>query len=677
MPRITLNITQTARYTTRKKSIFLSQKINYKKGLAYGLLQAGHVYYFTGNFKSAKKNFENAIPLLKLLNDKMGLGTCYMLYGRLYNLYGDQSLAKGYFNQALYLFQQINNETKIAECYKNIGNSYYSEGKLSTALEFYYKALFIEIEQNNQLEIPGDYNDIGNVFQDMEAYPTALDNFKKALKSFEYNNDRVGIETVLENIGEIIYYQNNYKDAIKYLEKSLEIAKAQDDKEGICLVYCDIGLCLEKVGAHAKSINYLEKSLQTATDFNIGNCEANTNVGFATVYNLQKKFDKALSYALRGQFLANKLGNLRVRVNAALQITTALAGLNKFERAFKVLNLYNRLKDSLQSNLNLEKLTSDQLQLDFGLKKHQFQLQQKEKDELYRQKIERQWLIISISLLVVLALATVSLVYYRQRRKQQEINAMLEYKNREVLDQKYGLNEQSQKLNNLNLLKDRLISILAHDLRAPLSTLRGLFGLLQDETISYTEMLQMIPEVLKKLEYTSDFLDTLLFWINSQMENFEDAVKEFKIKEIVALETGPYQEQAALKGINLINNVPEGLSVYADPNSIRIVIRNLITNAIKFSKENDRIEINARAYNEKDQIITVSDTGAGMSDYQLNKIFKTKVNSKTGTGNETGTGMGLLFCKDLVEKCNGKIWADSKQGEGTKFSFTLPAGPVN
>jgi signal transduction histidine kinase len=99
----------------------------------------------------------------------------------------------------------------------------------------------------------------------------------------------------------------------------------------------------------------------------------------------------------------------------------------------------------------------------------------------------------------------------------------------------------------------------------------------------------------------------------------------------------------------------------------------LITNAIKFSRKDDTIEITARQ-EDNNNIITVKDTGTGMSDEQLDNLFKSKVNSITGTNNESGTGMGLLFCKDLVEKCQGKIWASSKPGQGTEFSFTVPTG---
>ena len=209
-----------------------------------------------------------------------------------------------------------------------------------------------------------------------------------------------------------------------------------------------------------------------------------------------------------------------------------------------------------------------------------------------------------------------------------------------------------------------------------LSTLRGLFGLLEDDTISHDQFLTMIPQALKKLEYTSDFLDTLLFWINSQMENFDSSAKSFPIKDVVSYEVSNYYEQAAEKGIKLTDNVSENVTVAADPNSIRIVTRNLITNAIKFSRKDDTIIVSVQQTDDNYILISVKDSGVGMSEKQLNKLFKSKVDSGTGTNNESGTGMGLLFCKDLIEKCNGKIWVESIQDKGTEFFFTLPIGAI-
>src|ERR1700712_1035717 len=160
------------------------------------------------------------------------------------------------------------------------------------------------------------------------------------------------------------------------------------------------------------------------------------------------------------------------------------------------------------------------------------------------------------------------------------------------------------------------------------------------------------------------------------MENFDRGVKSFSVREIVSNEIDNYLEQASRKGIILKENVSDGLTAFADPDSIRIVVRNLLTNAIKFSGENDVIEISAKQENH-DVLIMIKDTGEGMTTEQARKLFKSRVESKTGTQNEAGTGMGLLFCKDLVEKCNGKIGVTSKQGVGSEFSFTIPMSVAN
>ena len=657
-----------------QKSMVLSRKINYKAGVGDALVQTAHADYFKGRFNQAIQEFDEAILIYQKLNDYTGLSNCYMLYGRMYNLLANYKAALNYLNLALDINKKQNNETYESDCYKNIGIVYYSEGQLSTALDYYYKALFIAIKLKNKAFMAADYNDIGVVLQSMELYPKALEYFRKSLKLFAGAKNLNGVGTIYENIGEVMLNEKNYGKSIDYLTRSINIAKKQDDKDGLMSDYTDLGLCYGNIGRFPEALTNLDTSLQISRRYKEVYNEAYTLIGFATVFNLQKDYKNAYKYAMEGQALAVKIGNVSVRSNAALQLNKTLAGLGKFDKAYKLLRQYIDLKDSLNNNESIQKLTSYNLDLNFAAKKQQLAQQEREKDMLYQQRMSQQRLINTIFSIIILGMIAVSMVYYRQKRKQQKINAMLEEKNHEVLEQKTSIDEQAQKLNDLNTLKDRLISVLAHDLRAPLSTLRGLFDLLQDDTISHEQMLEMIPGVLKKLEYCWVFLDTLLFWINSQMENFESSAKNFYVKDIVAFEAENYQEQAALKGISLIDSVPEDVVASADPNSIRIVIRNLITNAIKFSREDDTIEITAEREDAHNYVITVRDTGTGMSDEQLKKLFKSKVNSKAGTNNESGTGMGMLFCKDLVERCSGRIWVESKQGEGTAFSFTVPTG---
>jgi two-component system sensor histidine kinase/response regulator len=660
-----------------QKSIILSRKIDYQAGLADGLVQIGHVYFFKGKFEQARRNFDGAILIYKHINDKDGLSRCYLLYGRMFGLLAKYKFAHTYLSQALYLAREIKNERSAADCYKNIGIVYFDEGQLPKALDYYYNALFIDLKINDKLAAAANYNDIGFVLYGMEVYPKALDYYKKALNIFQGTNHLLGVGTVNENIGEVYYSQKKYDLAFAYLFKAIKIAQKQDDKDGMSSVYTDVGLCYASKSQFKKALDYLNTSMQIAKKYKIVYNEAYTSIGFATVYNLQKDYKNAYRHAKRGQQLALKLGNLAVRSNAALQLNKTMAGLGRYDEAYKLLRHYIDLKDSLNNNESIQKLTSYNLELDFANKQHQLAQQQREKEIIYQQRIQQQRLINVIFLVVIIGMVAISVVYYRQKRTQLKINSILELKNSEILEQKTNLDEQAQKLNDLNSLKDRLMSVLAHDLRAPLSTLRGLFGLLQDQSISHDEMLEMIPHVLKNLDHTSDFLDTLLFWINSQMETFGNSVKGFNVKDIVVYETENYSDQAASKGITLVDRVPYDIIASADPNSIRIVIRNLITNAIKFSGRNDTIEIFAQKQDEQNNIITVKDSGIGMTPEQLNNLFKSQVSSSTGTNNESGTGMGLLFCKDLVEKCHGKIWATSNVGKGTEFAFTIPVGTLN
>jgi two-component system sensor histidine kinase/response regulator len=658
-------------YYYGQKGVELSRKTHYRAGLANGLLQTGHVNYFKGKTEDAKQNLNEAIAIFNSLNDKKGLVASYQSLGAMYTLLADYPAAVKYLNLALNVNQQGNDEMMQTLLYKSMGNVYFSKGELSKSLDYYYKGLFIAIKNHYKLASGNLYNNIGAVLQNMEVYPNALDHFKKALSILDGTDNTQALGTINQNIGEILLAQNDLNGAISYLNKANYIVNKQNDKDGLSSVYTDLGLCYAAKNDFGKAISYIDTSLQIAKKYKMIYNQAYALIGLANVYNLQKDYKKAYGYAIEAQQLSVKLGNLSIKANSALQLSKALAGLGKGDQAYQFLTQYIDLKNQLKSNESIEKSTSYNFELNFALKERQLKQQQREKDLIYQQKAHNQRLVNVIFVTIILAMLLIIGVYYREKRKQQNINTMLAHKNHEVLMQKADLDEQAKKLNDLNNLKDRLISILAHDLRAPLSTLRGLFSLLQDDTITHQEMVAMIPSVLKKLEYTSDFLDTLLFWINSQMESFDISVKTFSVSELVQNEADSYEAEAESKGIRYITNIPEGLMANADPNSIRIVVRNLITNAIKFSDKDNSIIVSVAEENQK-TIVKVADTGVGMSPEQMNKLFKSKVDSKNGTANESGTGMGLLFCKDLIEKCNGEIWVTSEQGVGTEFTFSIP-----
>ena len=659
-----------------KMAIDKSIAIKYNKGIADGMMQTGIVYTMKGDYEKAQKNLDGAKLLYTKIKDDKGLGESYIALGRMYNRIANYNLASFYFSRALEINKRIKDEAGIATSYHNIGMVADNIGKSTSALDNYFKSLSINIKLHDNLSSANNYNNIGEVMKEMEIYPKAREYYQKAILIWQASKNIQGVSTAYENIGEVLLLEKKYDEAIPYFNKSMVLTRAQDDKDGISQLCNDLALCYANKKQFGVALDYMAQALKIATDYKLDFDKVVAYNGYATVYNLQQDYKNAYKYASLGKKLADKLGSLGIRSTAALQLSSALGGLNRFEEAFEMRKIYDDLKDSLKSDENVQKLTSFNLESKFDEKQHLLAEEHRHKDEQYQQKIQRQGLLSAIFFVIILGMIAILIVYYKSKRKQQKINIMLEERNNEVVLQKNNLDDQAGKLNDLNSLKDRLISVLAHDLRAPLSTLRGLFGLLEDDSITHEQFLSMIPQAVKKLEYTSDFLDTLLFWINSQMDNFSSSTKSFTVKEIAAFEVQNYQEQAAEKGIKLIDEVPDLLSVAADPNSIRIVIRNLITNAIKFSRQDDTINVSAHYQDDKYILLSVKDTGVGMSEKQLNKLFKSKVDSGTGTNNESGTGMGLLFCKDLIEKCNGKIWVESQAGSGTEFFFTLPVAGV-
>jgi len=660
-----------------KMAIDRSIVIKYNKGIADGMLQEGKVYTLKGDYTKAQKNLYGAKLLYIKTKDNRSLASCYIAIGRMYYRISNYNLASSYFSEALNINKNLKDDAGIADTYHNMGMVADGVGKSTSALDNYFQSLSLDIKLHDKLSSASNYNNIGEVMKAMDIYPKSIEYYQRALKIWEATKNIQGISTIYQNIGEVYMLQKNYEQAIAYFNKSLKLTLAQDDKDGLSGLYNDFGLYYANKKQFDTSLNYMAKAVQIATDYKLDADRTTAYNGYATVYNLKKDYTNAYKYAVIAKKEADRLGNTGLRSTAVLQLSSALGGLQRFEEAYQMRKVYEDLKDSLKSDENVQKLTTYNMESSFKEKQRLLAEEHQRKDEQYQQKIQRQGLLSIIFFAIILGMIAVLIVYYKAKRKQQKINVMLEERNNEVMEQKSNLNSQADKLNDLNTLKDRLISVLAHDLRAPLSTLRGLFGLLEDDSITHDQFLEMIPQALKKLEYTSDFLDTLLFWINSQMDNFNSSTKSFTIKEIASFEVHNYQEQAAEKGIKLVDNVPDEMTVAADPNSIRIVIRNLITNAIKFSKQDDTINVTAYYQDDKNILLSIKDTGVGMSEKQLNKLFKSKVDSGTGTNNESGTGMGLLFCKDLIEKCNGKIWVESQQGSGTEFFFTLPlAGGV-
>lgn len=232
--------------------------------------------------------------------------------------------------------------------------------------------------------------------------------------------------------------------------------------------------------------------------------------------------------------------------------------------------------------------------------------------------------------------------------------------------------EQAHELEKLNQLKDRIFSIISHDLRGPLVNLSEVLKMIANDLITSEEFKSIAPTLSKDIIYTTDLLENILHWSRSQLKGFGIKKEFFNLRNLIINEINYHLPAASLKEIKIIHDVFPGEMVYADILMVQIVMRNIINNAIKFCHKNCEILITAAYNNNQTMLICIADNGIGIPADILDKIFKDENVTSRGTANEKGTGLGLMVCKDFMKRNDGDITATSKVGVGTKFYLTLP-----
>jgi PAS domain S-box-containing protein len=235
------------------------------------------------------------------------------------------------------------------------------------------------------------------------------------------------------------------------------------------------------------------------------------------------------------------------------------------------------------------------------------------------------------------------------------------------------IKENERKLLQLNTDKDRFISILSHDLRSPINNLLGLSEILTDDTnsLNTNEIKDIAGKINKSARITNKLLEDILMWARTQQGKIPFKPQILSFKDICMNILEILNPNAKVKNITINYSASDHINVFADIDMIKTVLRNLLSNAIKFTNTGGTIKINAE---ENSEIVTisVSDNGVGISTESLAKLFDiSEVITTKGTAKETGTGLGLLLCKEFVEKHGGKIWVDSEVGKGSDFKFTL------
>ncbi len=250
--------------------------------------------------------------------------------------------------------------------------------------------------------------------------------------------------------------------------------------------------------------------------------------------------------------------------------------------------------------------------------------------------------------------------------------------NRDITEQKKAeraIKKYAEELKQLNASKDKFFSIIAHDLKSPFLGILGSIQFMKEsmpDLNASPEILTLVENTDNSLKNTFSLLENLLEWSQVQIGRKDFVPVKFDISFTVAQVIELFINSAQKKKIKIESKLKDGIEVYADLNMVNSILRNLISNAIKFSNKNDKVTIESEI---KDSYLTISvkDNGIGIKEDAINKLFKIETPFSTrGTAKEKGTGLGLILCKEFVEQNSGKIWVESQIGVGTTFYFTLP-----
>jgi two-component system sensor histidine kinase/response regulator len=250
-------------------------------------------------------------------------------------------------------------------------------------------------------------------------------------------------------------------------------------------------------------------------------------------------------------------------------------------------------------------------------------------------------------------------------------NKALQETNEKIENQKTEIEQKAAELTELNSLKNKLFTVISHDMKTPMYALRNLFRSMQQLNLSGNEIKAIIPDVVTDLNYTTGLMENLLHWVKSQMQAASITPGELNMEEIIEEAIRAHKLQASTKKISIKREMEGSFYVFADKDMVTLVLRNLLSNAIKFTPEKGKIII--RLKNESPYCrVYIIDNGIGMDQEALKRIQENNYYSTSGTAKESGTGLGLMLSKDFLSKNGGSLLIESETGKGSVFSFTLP-----
>jgi signal transduction histidine kinase len=587
-----------------------------------------------GLFNLTQANdYEQALGwLIKSLaiEDSLGLKKeqifTYLAMARIFEEVGDYNRSADFLRQARTLNDAFSNTKVLSLILNELGRVNALAGKKEEAFAN-YELLLEYAEELRQPEREADaLFHLGQLRSSEQKYNEALTNHKKALALRRQVKDKTAEAVSLNAIGEIYRLMKNNERALANHVAAIEIRQAMKDSEGLAESYNNAGVLYYQQKNYKRAIANLELALQSGREAQAQLQILKSYDYLSQSYRELKEFKKALEYRESFQAIHDFIQN------------------DRDER--QLVETQNRYV------IEQKESAIDQLESIRAQREEQIEAQVKLRNFLF--------LIIGLGAIIVVLIFYFYLLNRRSNRRLKVANEKVQ--------------QQNEQLQDLNATKDKFFSIIGHDLKGPLNSLTSFSGLLINHTdsLSKDEIKMLAKDLDKSLKNLFALLENLLEWSRAQTGSIEFKPEPFDLNMLLEENKELLKAQAQNKKINLVHNDLTGLPIKAHKHSVNTVIRNLIANAIKFTPPGGTVTISAQSAKEE-VLVSVADTGVGIPAAVLEKLFRIDTKHSTkGTADEKGTGLGLILCKEFIEKNGGTIGVQSEEGKGSTFYFTLP-----
>lgn len=567
-------------------------------------------------------------------NYNKGIANANLSIAGIYHQNGYEIRALSLYHKALGLYADLKDTFQIAFTKQQIAQSMMDNGKPAEALALFKQSLTVYTTLNKQQDIANIKNNIGLAYLHLQKNSLAENNFRESLNISTSIKYLYGQKKANYNLGLLSIQLNNFPTAENYIQKSLVIDQILKDKYGTTLNLLQLSLIKQKVNKTDEAILIAKSAYQTAYSI--------------SAYSLLKE---ATIKIIDGYSLIKDVHGANKWKDSLLSI---LQFQSKYERDF-ALNFIDVIK-----NLNLQKSNAET------------------EVNNARNIQKKQLLIITIGtfiLIIVAVLAVLALVNYQRQRF---FGKELKQKNEIIEKNSASLDQLNKEIVNQNVLleediktKNKLLSIISHDLRTPLVNTKGILNLVNQGMIPPDETEKLLQQLETQYLGTTSLLDNLLFWIKGQLNGQSDD----KVKVDICQLTKNLEEEQRIpltkKNIEIRNLIDKSIFLTIEKEMIKIVCRNLISNAIKFSKPNSLIELSVNIIDDT-FFLSVKDSGIGMSKVAIEKVNSKVYYNTAGTALEKGSGFGLMLCRDLINKYNGELVIESELGKGSTFTIKMP-----